>query len=340
MTRDYSLRTELPAARGWYRSALSREQLRALLERRDGPALRDTALLFLLMGLSAYGGIALWGSVWCLPFWAFYGVLYGSAMDSRWHECGHGTAFKTPWMNRTLYHIASFMMMRNPVVWKWAHARHHSDTIHVGRDPEIQLTRPPPAPWRIALDFFGVFEVPFALRRMLRNAWGQIDAPILAYMPATDQHKAFAVARVWCAIYAATIAVAWVWGSWLPLMLIGLPRLYGAWHHKLLGLLQHEGLADNVRDFRLNTRTLYINRVSRFIYWNMNYHIEHHMYPMVPYHALPALHEAIKADCPEPNRSIWQAYRSLWPVVKRQRQHPDYYLERPLPSTAQSYVYS
>ena len=41
-----------------------------------------------------------------------------------------------------------------------------------------------------------------------------------------------------------------------------------------------------------------MNPVSRFLYWNMNYHVEHHMFPMVPYHALPQLHEEIKADLP------------------------------------------
>jgi len=29
----------------------------------------------------------------------------------------------------------------------------------------------------------------------------------------------------------------------------------------------------------------------------MNYHIEHHMYRMVPFHGLPALHNAIKYEC-------------------------------------------
>ena len=82
-------------------------------------------------------------------------------------------------------------------------------------------------------------------------------------------------------------------------MLIGLPRLYGAWHMVLTGLLQHVGLADNVIDHRLNTRTVYMNPISRFIYWNMNYHVEHHMFPMVPYHALPRLHELIKHDLPD-----------------------------------------
>ena len=39
-------------------------------------------------------------------------------------------------------------------------------------------------------------------------------------------------------------------------MVIGLPRLYGAWHHVMTGLLQHGGLADNVTDHRLNSRTV------------------------------------------------------------------------------------
>ena len=30
----------------------------------------------------------------------------------------------------------------------------------------------------------------------------------------------------------------------------------------------------------------------------MNYHVEHHMFPLVPYHALPELHAELKADMP------------------------------------------
>jgi len=69
-------------------------------------------------------------------------VLYGSSSDSRWHECGHGTAFRTGWMNEVVYQIARFMLMRNPVTWRWSHSRHHTDTIIVGRDVEIAVMRP------------------------------------------------------------------------------------------------------------------------------------------------------------------------------------------------------
>ena len=92
-------------------------------------------------------------------------------------------------------------------------------------------------------------------------------------------------------------------------MLIGLPRIYGTWHMVMCGHLQHAGLAENVLDHRLNSRTVYMNPISRYIYWNMNYHVEHHMFPMVPYHALPRLHELIKNDLPAPNTSILDGYQ-------------------------------
>lgn len=125
------------------------------------------------------------------------------------------------------------------------------------------------------------------------------------FVPDSEQPKVMRVARVWFAVYAATIALAFYMGSILSLLLIGLPRLYGAWHRVLTGILQHGGLADDALDRRLNSRTVYPNPISRFIYWNMNYHVEHHMFPMVPYHALPMLHETIRQTCPRPIHPCW-----------------------------------
>ena len=134
--RDYTLTGEsarqavergLVSAK-WYHTDIDRKALRDLMERKDGPAIRDTILWLGLLALFAGVGIWLWPSWWSVPFWLAYGVLYGSAGDSRWHECGHGTAFKTKWMNRVVYQIACFCMIRNPIGWRWSHSRHHSDT--------------------------------------------------------------------------------------------------------------------------------------------------------------------------------------------------------------------
>lgn len=342
--RDYNLlgesgrqavETGLAAAQ-WYHSDIPRKEMKALMKRTDTPAIRDSIILFGCMIVFAALGIALWPGWGSLPFWLAYGVLYGSAMDSRWHECGHGTAFRTSWMNDLVYQIASFCMVRNPVTWRWSHARHHTDTIIVGRDPEIVAMRPP-ALMRIGLNFFGIIDALTGWRWMLLNASGNLTPEEASFVPEQEQPKVIRVARIWVAIYGATILAALLLQSILPLMLIGLPRLYGAWHHVLTGVLQHAGLAENVLDHRLNSRTVYMNPVSRFIYWNMNYHCEHHMFPMVPYHHLPDLHATIKSDLPEPSPSIWAAYREVLPVLRRQLRHEDYFLRRDLPQTARPY---
>jgi fatty acid desaturase len=342
--RDYSLTgrdTERAIARGlaaaeWYHTDVPRETMRALMQRNDGPALRDTTLWLGFMVVFAGGGILLWGTWWSVPFWLAYGVLYGSASDSRWHEMGHGTAFKTMWMNRVVYQIACFMIMRNPVTWKWSHARHHSDTIIVGRDPEIAVMRPPDLV-RVILNFVGIIDVWYAMSDTLRNTAGNLSDAEKSFIPKAEQPRAIRIARIWTGIYAATIATAIGFQSILPLMLIGLPRLYGAWHMVMCGLLQHGGLADNVTDHRLNTRSVLMNPISRFIYLNMNYHVEHHMFPVVPYHQLPELHEVIKHDLPAPSPSILAGYREMLPAFLRQLRYEDYFVKRDLPPTAKPY---
>lgn len=342
--RDYSLVGESTrraietglASAEWYHTDVSRKEMKALMQRSDDAATRDTILWIVLLLASAAGGIAFWGTWWCVPFFFVYGTLYGSASDSRWHECGHGTAFRTQWKNRAVYQVASFMLMRNPVTWRWSHARHHTDTIIVGRDAEIAVMRPPDLV-RLVLNFVGLVDAWYSLIALGRNALGTVSAEEKTFIPESEQPKAVFAARIHIAIYLATVATALAMGSWLPVMLIGLPRLYGCWHMVMTGLLQHGGLADNVTDHRLNSRTVLMNPVSRYLYWNMNYHVEHHMFPMVPYHALPRLHALIRHDLPAPNTSIWDGYREMIPAFLRQLRNEDYFLRRELPPTARPY---
>jgi fatty acid desaturase len=66
----------------------------------------------------------------------------------------------------------------------------------------------------------------------------------------------------------------------------------------------------------------------------MNYHVEHHMFPMVPYHALPALHEDMKGACPPPYDGLWPAYREIVPTLLRQLKDPSHFVRRQLPQGA------
>ena len=166
----------------WYQCPVPRAELRKLLERRDGPAIRDTLLWFALLGFTGWGTFVFWGTWLAVLPYMGYAVLYATASDSRWHEAGHGTAFRTDWSNNLLYEIASFMVMRESVVWRWSHTRHHSDTIIVGRDPEISNPRPPDlAKMLLGLFAIGVYRGYFP--GVLRHAAGIISADERTFIP-------------------------------------------------------------------------------------------------------------------------------------------------------------
>jgi fatty acid desaturase len=52
----------------------------------------------------------------------------------------------------------------------------------------------------------------------------------------------------------------------------------------------------HVTDMFENTRTTFTTRLMRLITWNASYHIEHHVYPTVPFHNLPRLHEHMRSN--------------------------------------------
>jgi fatty acid desaturase len=61
------------------------------------------------------------------------------------------------------------------------------------------------------------------------------------------------------------------------------------------------------------------------------------MFPMVPYHALPALHAEMKADTPKPYNSLIEAYREIIPAILRQVKDPAYHVKRELPPGAKPF---
>jgi fatty acid desaturase len=327
------------AAAQWYACPIPRKDLKALMRRTDGPAIRDTLIWIAAFAVSGTLGYLAWGTWWAVPCFLVYGVLYGSSSDSRWHECGHGTAFRTRWMNDVVYHVACFMILREPTVWRWSHTRHHTDTIIVGRDPEIGVPRPPDVA-AILLNVFALKSGFIAFKKLFVHAAGRLTDEEATFIPDMERWKVFLVARIWLAIFAATLAACVAFRTILPAMYIGLPSFYGGFMTIFFGLTQHAGLAEDVLDHRLNSRTVYMNPVFRFLYWNMNYHVEHHMFPMVPYHALPKLHAAVKDDCPAPYPSCWAAYREIVPAVLRQLKDPAYHVVRQLPPGAKPVAYN
>ena len=330
--RDYSLTGEesrRAVERGlaeaeWYRPPIDPDRLHELMARNNRRAARDTIMWLALL---AAAGTAAWfalGSWWAVPAFAAYGALYGGASDSRWHEMGHGTAFRTGWLNDVVYYLASFMLLRQPTLWRWSHARHHTDTIIVGRDAEIIFPRPT-SRWTMLSTFLGLRVVPPMVIRTVKHAFGRVDDDARDFVPDDEIPKLIWESRIYTAILVGVVAWCVAIGSIVPALYIGiLPSMYGAWLLVFFGLQQHAGLQEDVLDHRLNSRTVYMNPFFRFLYSNMNYHVEHHIFPTVPYHALPALHEEVKDHLAPPTPNSIAAYREILTTLPKQAKDTSY----------------
>ena len=336
--RDYSL-TGLESSKAiayedWYSCPIPRKRLKQLMKRSDKPALLNYGLWLMLLVVSGFIAYLSWGTWWALPAFFVYGVLYASCADSRWHECAHGTVFRSRWLNEVFYHLASFMALKNAYLWRWSHTRHHTHTLIVGRDPEIAFPRPP-SMLALVSNLLYLKTGPIELSKIFRHSLALFNAAEQEFVPESERDKVVWTARAYIAILIGVIVWSIASQSWLPLMFIGLSTFYGQWLHHIMAATQHAGLAEDVPDHRLNSRTVYLNPVLRFIYSNMNYHVEHHMFPTVPFYALPTLHEAIKNDCPAAYPSLFAAFREMIPALLKQRQDPNHYVPRKLPPTAQ-----
>jgi len=317
-------------AEPWYQPRIPRTVLKELMKRDDAAGLRNFIPWLVLLVASGTLAAFAWGTWWAVPAFFVYGTIYSSS-DARWHELSHGTPFRTRWINDSLYHLSSFMTIREGYWWRWSHARHHTHTYFQTRDPEIQVTRPTKV-LPIIVDFFGIVGCSLEIHKVVRHAFGRVDAATDAFLPASEKPKMIWSSRIYLAVVVSTIALAIATRSVLPLMFVWTPRFYGGWLHQLLGLTQHAGLAVNVKDHRLNTRTVHVNFVFRFLYLNMNYHLEHHLLPMVPFYALPRLHEAIKDQLPPAYPNLYAVYREMLPALWKQRRDPAHVIERAVPA--------
>ena len=71
------------------------------------------------------------------------------------------------------------------------------------------------------------------------------------------------------------------------------PAVLGQPALRLYLLAEHTG-CPFVPDMLRNSRTTRSNWLARRLAWNMPYHAEHHAYPALPFHALPAAHNLLK----------------------------------------------
>ena len=319
----------------WYRCNIDREEFTKLCEKSDWSGFKHVFIYFGSLFVVGYFAYITWGTWWSLLFFLIYGNIYACS-DSMWHETGHKTAFKSKFWNNFFYQIASYMDNFEPVRWRWSHFKHHGHTAFDDpHDFEIAIRKP------TDLFLFFSYFIPFAQILIfhkslqfetIKHAVG-ITTPVMQQcIPEKERNKCRNSARIHVGIWITTIVISIIYQSWLPILYIVLPGFYGKTLIASFGLTQHTGLQENIKDHRFSTRTIHLNPIFSFLYWHMEYHIEHHMFPTVPSYNLPKLHKMIKDQMPPAKKGLWGAYKEILPAIFKQAKNPNYKIKLSIPN--------
>ncbi len=286
------------------------------MKRSDRPGLIWLGQWIVLLLVTGYLSYLLEGSAWFIPMMIIYGSAIAVPAYALSHECAHGTAFRSRWINETLFWFSSLIYYEEPYYRRYAHARHHTYTWINGLDAQMPFETPMTFKgWLLEITGIGYFI--FITRVMYANALGRFSDQLREFTPASELPKLQWGAWIFLLVYLA-IALAIILGADSLFWYLVLPRVLGNPVLFLYTIIQHVDMEEDQLDLRRSTRSFRTNAFSRFLYMNMNYHVEHHMYPTVPFHALPVLGEAVKDQLPDPDPGFFLTnYRVLKAIISR-----------------------
>ena len=336
-----------PATINWHRSPIEKETLRQLTERSDLKGwLQAGSFLLLYLGLTTLAFFLfrarLWVPMAVVCYMQFVVVSY-LGLASGVHELSHGTPFKSRPVNEFFLYLFSLLTWCNPVHLRASHVHgHHPFTLYRGRDKEVpQVPVKEKLNWVNWISWFTFDFKWFAVcaRVFVMHSLGNADPDFFAWdplLPPGDPRRAQMCrwARVVLAFHIVALVVFIVFHLWVLILLVTLSAFFGRIVAYVTATVQHSGLDESVPDWRSVCHTVRVNPVLGYLYWHMNYHIEHHMFAAVPFYNLKKLRAALEPDMPAAHASVISCLRLLYHVKAKQKTDPGYFYVPQLPPTA------
>ncbi|WP_298243001.1 fatty acid desaturase [uncultured Bradyrhizobium sp.] len=257
-----------------------------------------------------------WGVLWALPLMMMQGYVVAFLFMAV-HETAHKTAFRSRRLNLGVGYLAAFMIGLPYEYYCLFHWDHHRYTQDPDRDPELIVGVKPTSDTQLAIAYSGLLQVAGRLRLMLGHAiTGKVVVP---WIPEGKRAVIVREARVYVALYVLLLALSLWFSSALLLWVWIVPLVSGQFFLRPYLYAEHTG-CERTRSAFQNTRTTYTAAIVKWFAWNMPYHVEHHAYPSIPFHALPKLNAIVDGEIVHRGRGYIRTTRETWAWFRRQRQ--------------------
>jgi fatty acid desaturase len=239
--------------------------------------------------LGCYCGIALIGLVchrwwlWPLLWWCQSIILSGFLGAA--HDCAHGTFIRNRRLNDLAGSFWAATVFFNYSIYKYYHLEHHTHTSVEG-DTEPGGLFPDFASYLANLPTTAFF---LSFWKMsLQSVTGTFPHFIRTARARREVQSDTIFQALWI-VLTITISAAnlksMVLVYWVPL-LIYFPMVFWT------SLPEHYA-CERSGDILKNTRSTLSNALFRYVFWNGNFHSEHHAYPFIPSANLPIVNKLI-----------------------------------------------
>ncbi len=268
---------------------LTGAEIRSLSERSDLRGALRTAFHGAFIALGAWL-VASAGPVTLVPAMLVLGIGL-AALFAPTHETMHQTAFASRRANAVVGWLAACPAMLNWHFYTAFHLAHHRHTQDPALDPE--LTPMPPSTWPGYFARISGLNYWRARWAVLRDCW-RGDLSAYPYIPPRAAPRIIRSVRLMTVFMLGLSVLSMVLiGWWAPLVFWIGPQLLAQPLLRLYLLTEHTGCTLDANGLT-NTRTTLTAAPVRAIMWNMSFHAEHHLYPSIPFHRLPAAHAALR----------------------------------------------
>ena len=201
------------------------------------------------------------------------------------HEAVHGTLARNRLLNDLLGALCAFPVLQTCTAYRVLHLRHHQ---HLGNDGD-------PDHYENYTRWTWIVFLMNWLRLLIGYPVYITAIPLMGFRQGTTHERWWIASEV--SVLVALVLLVWLspmprnWllhGWLIPMLCINsMVNIRGMSQHTLL-----EHAADEV----LGTRTILTSRLVRFFMCNENYHLEHHLYPGVPWYSLPSVHRELQVE--------------------------------------------
>ena len=249
-------------------------------------------------------------------FYYFFIILHGAFIAFLYagmHECIHKTPFRNRLLNEFVGYMIGFILFRSFLNARYRHMAHHTYTQHPEKDPD--RVKFPKSYFEYLKHITSLTIWIRIIDNLFRHTLGIINNSEKEYVPSSQRNSLILESRLMIIGYFIIFSLSVYFQTLFFLIYWFIPRILGEPFLRLFRMAEHTGKEESP-DMIENTRTSFPSKIVKFLYWNMPYHTEHHIYANVPFHKLPAFHNTLKSKLSPMEPTIFQVHiqilKQIW----------------------------